>query len=193
VFRPSPKTRAPSRRLPSMTCRECEAPRPAWIFYFSESPGTQPDAFVAHHTQPGNEGMAEALRAALPACIGRGASITSTVPAAASLFGENNPRLAARPVLRQCHIGNSNAGRDVIEVLTKSAPVLDFHDGWQETNNYAGSCPGGRDSCRGRGRLDCCAAFCVGGVLIRVGFGTQAHGGTCWAFAVRQLPPQGIG
>ena len=52
---------------------------------------------VAHHTQPGNEGMAEALRAALPACIGRGASITSTAPAAASLFGENNPRLAARP------------------------------------------------------------------------------------------------
>jgi hypothetical protein len=31
-----------------------------------------------------------------------------------------------------------NAGRDVIEVLTKSAPVLDFGDGWQETNNYTG-------------------------------------------------------
>ena len=83
--------------------------------------------------------------------------------------------------------------RGVIDVLTKSAPVLVFPDGWWETNNYAGNCPGGRGSCRGRSRLDCGAAFGVGGVVICVGFGTQAHGGICWAFAVRQLPPQGIG
>jgi hypothetical protein len=39
-------------------------------------------------------------------------------------------QLAARPaVLRQCHTGNSNAGRDVIEGLTKSAPVLGSYDG----------------------------------------------------------------
>jgi hypothetical protein len=33
----------------------------------------------------------------------------------------------------------------------------------------------------------------VGGVPDGVGYGTQAHGGICWAFAIRQLPPQGIG
>ena len=42
-----------------------------------------------------------------------------------------NALFAARPAaLRQCHTGHSNARRDVIDGLTKSAPVLDFHHGW---------------------------------------------------------------
>lgn len=77
--------------------------------------------------------------------------------------------------------------------LTKSAHVLDFHDGWQEKNNYSGNCPGGRGSCRGHGGLDCCAAFDGSGVAICVGFGTQADRGIYWAFAVGRIRPQGVG
>jgi hypothetical protein len=71
---------------------------------------------------------------AAPLCLsasGKGDSIASIGPTAASLFAENNALFAARPaVLRQCHTGHSNARRDVIDSLTKLAPVLDFHDGW---------------------------------------------------------------
>jgi methionine synthase I (cobalamin-dependent) len=35
----------------------------------------------------------------------------------------------APEVLRQCHTGHSNAGRDVIEGLTNSAPVLNLQNG----------------------------------------------------------------
>ena len=51
-----------------------------------------------------------------------------------------------------------------------------------------------RGSCHGREcHLGCRAAVRAGGVPNCVGYGTQAHGGIYWAFAIRQLSPQGIG
>ncbi len=41
--------------------------------------------------------------------------------------------------------------------------------------------------------MDFRSAVRASGVPDCVGYGTQAHRGICWAFAVRQLPPQGIG
>ncbi len=120
------------------------------------------------------------------------AMLTAAGAIAASRLASNHrlqiPR-NPRSVLRQCHTGHSNAGRDAIEGLTKAVPVLDIHDGWQETNDYSGNCPGGRASCRRRNLVDCAAAFGVSGVFICVGLGTHAHGGICWAVSVRQLPP----
>src|SRR5664279_4346571 len=78
---------------------------------------------------------------------------------------------------------------------TKQAPTGGFHDGWQETNIYAGNCAGG---CGPRGvrgviHLDRGAAFGDLGVIVCMGSRTQAYRGICWAMAVWQSRPQGAG
>ena len=100
---------------------------------------------------------------------------------------------ARSAMLRQCHSGKINARRDSIGVLTKPGSVLDFFNGYQETNNYARDCGGSGGTCRTLVRVDCLAAFGDSGAAICVGFGAQAHRGIHRAVAIRQSRPQGIG